>query len=124
MTDKNQAIEQDIEILREFTALYCRENHNCGAGILPASPQLAEDAQARRLHHNDSLCPACRATLEYAIERRRKCPMDPKPKCKDCQVHCYRPQQRQAIREIMKFGGMHYIKHARLDKLVKLVFKR
>jgi len=101
MTDKNQAIEQDIEILREFTALYCRENHN-----------------------EEEMCPACRATLEYAIERRRKCPMDPKPKCKDCQVHCYRPQQRQAIREIMKFGGMHYIKHARLDKLVKLVFKR
>ncbi|WP_373691314.1 nitrous oxide-stimulated promoter family protein [Endozoicomonas sp. YOMI1] len=28
-----------------------------------------------------------------------------KPTCANCQVHCYKPEQRRQIREVMKWAG-------------------
>ena len=94
-----EAIEKDLEVLREFVGLYCREHHGRREG---------------------DLCDDCRNLLDYAVERRRKCPLDPKPRCSKCEIHCYREPYRAKIREVMKFGGMHCLKHVRIAKLVKL----
>jgi hypothetical protein len=59
-------------------------------------------------HHTpgDGLCPECRALLAYAHERLDRCPYgDDKPTCKECLVHCYSSEPREAIRIAMRYAG-------------------
>jgi predicted amidophosphoribosyltransferase len=91
--------ENDIAILRQFVELYCGQTHS------PRSP---------------ALCEPCRELLDYAIARRRACNQDPKPKCSECSIHCYEPGHRQRIKAVMKFGAVYYLKHGRLDVLLRL----
>ena len=88
-------IERDLKVLRRFTEVFCREKHG------------------------RELCEECRGLLAYARERLEKCPFDPKPKCKDCKVHCYHKEQRERVREIMRFSGMYFVKRGRLDWLFR-----
>lgn len=60
----------------------------------------------RKKEGNKELCRDCRELLEYALLRLEKCRYgDGKPACKKCSTHCYRPQQRERIREIMRYSG-------------------
>lgn len=46
------------------------------------------------------------ALKAYACARIDKCPfMAEKTFCSQCRVHCYSPEQRQQIREVMKYSG-------------------
>lgn len=52
------------------------------------------------------LCSECQEMLEYATVRLEKCPFGgEKSTCANCAVHCYRPDMRQRVREIMRFAG-------------------
>jgi hypothetical protein len=68
------------------------------------------------------LCPECSALLGYSTDRRRLCPLDPKPTCKNCKIHCYAPENRAKIREVMRFSGMHMIKRGRVDMIFHYLF--
>ena len=60
----------------------------------------------RKQHHQSDLCPDCRKILSYAADRSDRCPfMESKTFCSNCKVHCYRPEMREKIREIMRFSG-------------------
>lgn len=51
-------------------------------------------------------CARCEYLLRYASVRLEKCPYgDKKPTCARCPVHCYKKQQRQQVRAIMRFAG-------------------
>jgi len=89
-------VENDLRVLQRFIEVYCRKHHDPPRG---------------------EICADCANLLDYARERLEKCPYDPKPKCKDCPTHCYKPEYRQRIREVMKFSGMHFVKRGRLDWL-------
>jgi hypothetical protein len=65
------------------------------------------------------VCQSCRELLIYAEERLARCPYDPKPKCKHCPTHCYKPAMRVRIREVMKFSGMYHIRRGRVDWLIR-----
>jgi hypothetical protein len=91
-------IEKDKVILQRFIFVYCREKHRPPEG---------------------QMCESCKELWEYAFSRLEKCPFDPKPKRKDCKVHCYKDDYRQRIRGVMKFSGMYFAKRGRLDWLVK-----
>lgn len=57
-----------------------------------------------------TLCESCRQLDEYARLRSDKCPfMETKTFCSDCKVHCYKPEMREKIREVMKFSGPRMI---------------
>lgn len=90
--------EQEKIVLRKFIHVYCQKKHSPPKG---------------------QMCELCNELLEYALLRLEKCPFDPKPKCKDCKVHCYKDDYRQRIREVMKFSGIHFVKRGRLDWLFK-----
>jgi len=45
--------------------------------------------------------------------------MAPKPKCKDCPVHCYKIEYRRRIKEVMRFSGIYFVKRGRVDWLIK-----
>jgi len=60
-----------------------------------------------RAHHGGpALCRDCAALLQYANYRLDRCPFDAdKPTCVACPVHCYRPAERQRMREVMRYAG-------------------
>lgn len=76
--------EREKETVSEMIALYCRKQHKSKMG----------------------LCPECAALKEYACLRSDKCPfMETKTFCSNCKVHCYKPQMREEIRNVMRFSG-------------------
>jgi hypothetical protein len=61
-----------------------------------------------RGHHGSrkQLCDACAQLHAYAMCRLDRCPYGAeKPNCADCPIHCYRAEQRAAIREVMRYAG-------------------
>jgi hypothetical protein len=52
------------------------------------------------------LCADCGALREYAARRLERCLFgDAKPACSNCVVHCYRPDMRERVREVMRWAG-------------------
>lgn len=71
-------------LVSQMIALYCRKKHHAKGG----------------------LCPLCKELDEYAKLRSDKCPfMETKTFCSNCRVHCYKPEMREKIREVMCFSG-------------------
>lgn len=61
-------------------------------------------------HGGKPLCEECTQLWEYAEERLANCPFGiQKPTCQNCTVHCYQPEMRQRIREVMRFAGPRMI---------------
>jgi hypothetical protein len=109
---------KDLKVLALFTAVYCRAHHHGPrAALSPADPELCSLAL-----HRYPVCPECTAFLSYAFERRLRCPLEEKPSCKHCPVHCYKPGHREQVREIMRFSGQHLIRRGRLDLLWHYLF--
>lgn len=52
------------------------------------------------------------ALKEYAAMRISKCPfMESKTFCSHCTVHCYKPEQREQIRKVMRYSGPRMLLH-------------
>lgn len=103
---------KDLHVLALFTAVYCRARHEGERAPLGWEALGLPEPRGRR-----RFCPECREFLLYAAARRLKCPLDPKPSCKHCHVHCYRAGHRKRVREIMRFSGKRLILRGRLDLL-------
>ncbi|MFA5354136.1 MAG: nitrous oxide-stimulated promoter family protein [Thermodesulfovibrionales bacterium] len=60
-----------------------------------------------RDHHrpSDGLCPECDALFAYANKRLELCPHERKPTCSKCPIHCYRPEMRLRVKEVMRYSG-------------------
>lgn len=82
--------EREKAMVSEMIALYCRKRHGIKGG----------------------LCADCAALDKYARQRSDKCPfMETKTFCSNCRVHCYKPEMREKIREVMRFSGPQMIFH-------------
>ena len=82
--------EQEKKMVSQMIHLYCRKKH----------------------HTKGELCMECAALNEYAKMRSDKCPfMETKTFCSNCRVHCYKPEMREKIREVMRFSGPRMIFH-------------
>lgn len=78
--------EKEKAVVYEMIALYCRKKHGT--------------------KKKGGLCKDCQAIYDYAAMRTDKCPfMETKTFCSNCKVHCYKPEKREKIREIMRFSG-------------------
>ena len=76
--------EKEKQTVSAMIALYCRKKHKT----------------------KGTLCPECAELMEYAKLRSDKCPfMETKTFCSNCRVHCYKPQMREKIRDVMRFSG-------------------
>jgi len=61
-----------------------------------------------RAHHRDGPvpCAECAEMEAYASCRLDRCPYGAdKPACTNCPIHCYKPDYRERIREVMRFAG-------------------
>jgi hypothetical protein len=60
-------------------------------------------------HHgskNGELCIDCAEFFEYAKMRLDKCPFgEKKSTCGKCLIHCYRPDMKVKVKEIMRYSG-------------------
>ena len=82
--------ERKKRMVSQMIALYCR----------------------KKLHTRGDLCPQCAALDAYAKMRADKCPfMETKTFCSNCRIHCYKPDMRAKIREVMRFAGPRMILH-------------
>lgn len=87
-TDINERREMEKETVSLMIDLYCRKKHRSGK----------------------ELCPECAKLKTYALERCDKCPfMETKTFCSNCKVHCYKPEMREKIRQVMAFSGPRMI---------------
>ena len=58
----------------------------------------------------EELCEECRALTEYALFRLEKCPFKVNKKfCSFCKIHCYKPDMREKIKDVMKWAGPRMI---------------
>lgn len=103
--------KKDLKILALFTSVYCRDHHQEERSPLTTLPD-----SLKRLERYQ-YCAECRDFLEYAIERRLKCPLEEKPVCKHCTIHCYRSGHRERVREVMRYSGKTLIRRGRIDLL-------
>lgn len=72
--------------------------------------------------HGRKLCEACSELLGYANERLGKCMFgEGKPTCAQCPVHCYKPEKRSEITEVMRFSGPKMLFRRPLLALAHLV---
>jgi len=82
-------LEREKETIKRMVEIYCWKKHGSRRG---------------------ELCPECSKLLNYAFQRLDLCPFgEGKPTCKKCPVHCYRPDMRERVREVMKFSGPRLI---------------
>ncbi len=77
--------ESEKRIVHEMIGMYCRHHHRSEAG---------------------ELCPDCSGLYEYVSARTDHCPfMKTKTFCSACKVHCYSPEMRQKIKQVMAWAG-------------------
>lgn len=83
----NRRIEEERRTVEVMIRLYCRKKEG-----------------------NKSLCPSCSELLEYANARLARCPFGENKKvCQKCTVHCYKPDMRNRIKEVMRYAGPRMI---------------
>jgi len=64
------------------------------------------------LKGKENLCSECKKLSEYVYERISKCPfMKEKTFCSLCRVHCYKPEYREKIRNVMRYAGVRMLKY-------------
>lgn len=103
--------KKDLKILAWFTSVYCKDHHT------EPRQRLNKLTNGLPLLQRFTYCSECQEFLTYAIERRLKCPLQEKPTCKNCHIHCYRPGHREKVRKIMRYSGKTLIKRGRFDLL-------
>ncbi|MCU6767877.1 nitrous oxide-stimulated promoter family protein [Barnesiella propionica] len=72
----------------------------------------------RKKERNKTLCPECESLLSYANSRLEHCSFgEKKHSCKKCPVHCYKPEMKKRIKEVMRYMGPRMIWYAPLELL-------
>jgi hypothetical protein len=80
---RHPRIERESKTVSKMIELYCHKHH-----------------------YSKNLCPMCAALFAYANERLSACRFqENKTTCAKCTVHCYRPEMRAKIREVMRYSG-------------------
>lgn len=71
------------------------------------------------------LCLECKRIEEYAHLRLEKCIYgEAKPNCKNCPIHCYKPDMRHEAKQIMRVAGPHMIYHHPILAIKHLINRR
>ncbi|HEY3420802.1 MAG TPA: nitrous oxide-stimulated promoter family protein [Methanomassiliicoccales archaeon] len=92
-------IQREKETITVMVKIYCRAHHGKGGH-----------------------CRECSELVDYATNRLSKCPFqEDKPTCSRCTVHCYRPDMRESVREVMRYSGPRMIVYHPIMAVVHMV---
>ncbi len=108
---------KDMAVLGRFVALYCRGKHPARA-----KRRFSYKGVDDSTWHGIQLCDECFKLLAHGTAKRLMCPKEPKPYCKECDIHCYGPGYRERVRRIMRYSGKKMIMRGRLDMLYHYFF--
>ncbi|MCD6391927.1 MAG: nitrous oxide-stimulated promoter family protein [Planctomycetes bacterium] len=90
MTKRPDKMQREKKTIAVMVGIFCADKHDSGKG---------------------ELCSNCRALLDYADQRLDKCPFGAdKGPCRKCEIHCYKPEMRDRVREVMAYAGPRMIK--------------
>lgn len=87
---QHHKIEKEKQTVTFMIAFYCKHKHN-----------------------TNQLCNNCNLLTQYALKQLDNCKYgNNKTACRDCKTHCYKPEMRQKIREVMRYSGPRMIFYA------------
>lgn len=104
----------DLNVLGKFVEVYCEKHH--GDALREPFTVGGIDVSGTTLGKR-MMCVECRSLLRHAVAKRARCPLQPKPACRVCPVHCYAPKMREKIRKVMAFSGRHLMLRGHLHLL-------
>lgn len=97
MVADSAGINREKAMLAAMVQIYCR-GHHIGCHPFGRRP--------KGWHDRDRLCTECRNLLEYGNERLDRCPYaSVKGPCAQCDIHCYKPEMRDRVRDVMRYAG-------------------
>jgi hypothetical protein len=99
---ENPVIRHDLRVLADFVAIWCDGHHGDRVRIKATTAAATMGIYGRKTL---VLCAECEQHLAYGETRRAYCPQDPKPFCAHCETHCYRSDEAQWQREMMRYAG-------------------
>ncbi|MEC6814674.1 nitrous oxide-stimulated promoter family protein [Photobacterium toruni] len=80
-------LNSEFRTITAMIDLYCLKNHQIN-------------------HKNFQRCDSCEQFSVYVKQRLDRCPYgEQKPSCKQCPIHCYKPQQKIKSQTIMRYSG-------------------
>jgi hypothetical protein len=112
-------IDKDSKILAEFINVYCSQKHKAQ---LKTRWEYNGNLKIDLGTEPPNLCEECSDLLRYSMTKRAYCPLNPKPTCKNCEVHCYADEYRSKIKEVMRLSGKQLILQGRLDLIFHYFF--
>jgi hypothetical protein len=99
---KDEQVAHDACVLADFTSIWCDGHHRDRAREVTDTDGAVLGVYGKK---RPVLCDECTAHLGYAEKRRAYCPKDPKPFCAYCDTHCYRSEERDWQRDMMRYSG-------------------
>lgn len=70
---------------------------------------------------NKSLCEECSALLAYAHKRLDRCKFgEQKRTCRQCPMHCYKPDMKERMKAVMRFAGPRMLLYYPVDAIKHL----
>ena len=90
MTTEHPRITREKKTIKAMVTIYCKAKHNT----------------------KNALCPECANFFEYAKTRLDKCPFqENKTTCGRCRIHCYKPDMREKVKQVMRYAGPRMLLH-------------
>lgn len=84
-------IIRERKTIAAMSKIYCKDHHGLPYG---------------------ELCQECMELLNYAFYRLEKCPyQEKKPTCANCPIHCYKPEMRERVKNMMRYSGPRMLIH-------------
>ena len=109
---RDPRVAHDTRLLGDFARIYCDGLHGGRVKAAVESPAADVGVYGKR---PPVVCEECAALLVYAEKRRALCPQDkpghPKPFCSYCETHCYKPDMREQMRDVMRYAGPRSMLH-------------
>ena len=85
LRNEHTRMTREARTIEVMILIYCRDKHGA---------------------RGDALCGECQGLASYAGARLDKCPyQEGKTTCVKCPTHCYKPDKREAVREVMRYAG-------------------
>ena len=101
-TKTHHEIQRDTDKLVRFLSIYCDAHHK---HRLRVPFTFRYKRVTATVGMGPDLCSECKKLLRHAIIMRTLCPLDPKPKCRNCPQHCYLPLYRDQMETVMRYAG-------------------
>ncbi|MCY9514944.1 nitrous oxide-stimulated promoter family protein [Paenibacillus apiarius] len=92
-------IRREKRTVSVMISVYCRAKHT-------DRPRIAINADQNK----NAMCEECKQLYLYAQKRLSYCRFgEQKTTCGKCLVHCYKPEMRDRIRQVMRYAGSRMV---------------